>query len=117
MTADSADNEFQMLKEKVIAAIAKQKSIPEDVITMESTFEDLNVDSLDALEILFELEDDLDVDIPDTAARALRNVGEVVEGLVKLRAGEEIEIPEAEETEAGPAVGSEPDARPSVSES
>ena len=103
MTDNTSDSDFQALKEKVIAAIAKHKSLPEEMVTLESTFEDLGVDSLDALEILFELEDDLDVSIPDTAARALKNVGEVVVGLQKLQAGEELDLPEPE-----PAAGSQP---------
>jgi len=72
--------------DKVINTIAKQKEIPPDSITLTSKFEDLNVDSLDATEILFELEDELDVDIPNDQAREMRDVGQVVAGLEKLLA-------------------------------
>jgi acyl carrier protein len=76
--------------EKVAQAIATQKQCPVESITLESKFEDLGVDSLDAAEILFELEDSLDVDIPDGPARSMRAVHQVVDGLEKLVAGEEI---------------------------
>jgi len=76
----------RMVLDKVIDAIAKQKEMPRDSITLDSKFEDLGVDSLDAMEILFELEDDLDIDIPNDEAREMRDVRQVVEGLDKLLA-------------------------------
>jgi acyl carrier protein len=81
---------FAIVAEKVAA----QKSIEVDVISMDSKFEDLGVDSLDAMEVLFELEEELDLDIPDTAARSMRTVSDVVEGLGKLARGEEIVLPD-----------------------
>jgi len=104
--AASSDNR-EMVLEKVIEAIADQKEHPREMITADSKFEDLGVDSLDAMEILFKLEEELDVDIPNDAARAMRTVGQVVEGLQKLLAGEEIVLPDAEPASAeNPAPGS-----------
>ena len=84
--------------EKVAAAIAEQKDIDPSTVTMDATFESLGVDSLDGMEALFELEEALDVDVPDKAARSLltpqTSVRAVVEGLGKLIRGEEIEVPE-----------------------
>ena len=84
---------FAIVAEK----IAAQKEIEADTISLDSKFEDLEVDSLDAMEILFELEEELDLDIPDMAARAMRTVDDVVDGLGKLIRGEEIELPELPE--------------------
>jgi acyl carrier protein len=78
----------------VIEKVAEQKSIDASEISIDSKFEDLGVDSLDAMEILFELEEELDVDIPDTAARSMRTMSDVVEGLGKLVRGEEIVLPD-----------------------
>ena len=90
--------------EKVAAAIAEQKDIDPGTVTMDATFESLGVDSLDGMEALFELEEALDVDVPDQAARSLltpqTSVRAVVEGLGKLTRGEEIEVPEAPSGEA-----------------
>lgn len=84
--------------EKVATAIAEQKDIDPSEVTMDATFESLAVDSLDGMEALFELEEALDVDVPDKAARTLltpqTTVREIVEGLGKLTRGEEIEIPD-----------------------
>ena len=78
----------------VAKKVAEQKEIEVSEIALDSKFEDLGVDSLDAMEILFELEDELDLDIPDQAARAMRTVADVVDGLGKLARGEEIEVPD-----------------------
>ncbi len=94
MNNPAAGDNTQMVLDKVIDAIVKQKELPRDAITKDSNFEDLGLDSLDATEILFELEDELDVDIPNEAAREMKDVGMVVDGLVRLMAGETIDIPE-----------------------
>ena len=70
------------------------KEIPADTITLDKTFEELGVDSLDAMEMLFLMEEELDISMPDAAARAMRNVRQVVEAVDKLLKGEELEVPE-----------------------
>ena len=55
--------------EKVREIIADKLSINEDEITMDSSFlEDLNADSLDIVELIMALEDELDMEIPDEDA-------------------------------------------------
>jgi acyl carrier protein len=84
--------------EIVAAKIAEQKDIDPSAVSIDATFESLAVDSLDGMEALFELEEALDVDVPDQAARSLltpqTTVRAVVEGLGKLTRGEEIEVPD-----------------------
>ena len=93
--------------EKVAAAVAEQKGIDACEVRIDSTFESLGMDSLDAFEIIFELEDALDVDIPDGPARAMRNVQDVVDGLGKLVRGEELTVPEPPATDAEDGVSAE----------
>ncbi len=65
--------------EKVRSLIAEKLSINEDDITMESAFiEDLNADSLDIVELIMALEDELDMEIPDEEAEKFVTVGDVV---------------------------------------
>lgn len=65
--------------EKVKALIADKLSINEDEITMESAFvDDLNADSLDIVELIMALEDELDMEIPDDEAEKFVTVGDVV---------------------------------------
>jgi acyl carrier protein len=70
--------------EKVIATIAKSKKIPVETITLDSKFEELKIDSLDGLNLFFDLEEAFDITIPDDRARQMRTVREVVEALELL---------------------------------
>jgi acyl carrier protein len=74
------------LTQKVIAEIASVKRIPTERISVDSTFEELAVDSLDATNLLFALEEEFGVSIPDAEARAIRNVRGAVEQVQRLLA-------------------------------
>jgi acyl carrier protein len=69
---------------KVVASIAKIKEIAPEKVGMNSTFEDLKMDSLDGLDLFFELEEAFDLTIPDARVRSLRTVGNVAEEIEKL---------------------------------
>jgi acyl carrier protein len=45
--------------------IAKEANIERDKITLESTLKDLEIQSLDAVQILFEIEDHFKITMPD----------------------------------------------------
>ena len=66
---------------RAIDAIAKAKNRPAGEISAESTFEQLGIDSLDSIEILFQLEEEFDLEIPDEVAQGMDSVGEVIEAL------------------------------------
>ena len=72
------------LASKVIAVIAKAQRIPPETITVDSTFEQLKIDSLDGINIVFALESEFGIDIPDEAAQNLNSVRETVDGIAKL---------------------------------
>lgn len=69
---------------KVMEIIAKQKRIPSDQVTIDSTFQELGLDSLDAVNILFELEGEFNISISDEQARQIKNVRQMVEGVSSL---------------------------------
>jgi len=75
------------LTEKVLSAIATTKRIPREQVTVDSTLEGLGMDSLDQLNLLFALESDFNISIPDEEAKTIRTVREMVEGVRKLVAG------------------------------
>jgi acyl carrier protein len=72
------------LNTRVFAVIAKAQRIPIETISLESTFEELKIDSLDGINIVFELENTFDVTIPDEGVQNMRTVRETVEGIRKL---------------------------------
>jgi acyl carrier protein len=71
---------------RVAQVIAKTQHIPAESVTIDKSFEELNIDSLDGINILFALESEFDVDIPDDAAKKIRSVREMVEGIEQLLA-------------------------------
>jgi acyl carrier protein len=72
------------LTSKVIAGIAAVKRIPVESITIDSTFEQLAMDSLDAMNLLFALEEEFGVSIPDEAANSIKDVRSTVSGVEQL---------------------------------
>ena len=69
---------------RVTGVIARTQKIPPETVTIDKSFEELKIDSLDGINILFALEGEFDVDIPDDAARNIRTIREMVEGIEKL---------------------------------
>ena len=69
---------------RVLKVIATSKRIPLDTVSIDSEFQQLGIDSMDAVEILFALENEFDVSIPDDAVRNVRNVRQMCEGVEKL---------------------------------
>lgn len=74
------------LTARVIAEIASVKRIPAENITVDSTFDELAIDSLDATNLLFSLEEEFGVSIPDAEARQIRDVRGAVDQVERLLA-------------------------------
>lgn len=83
------------LAQRVIAVIASTQHIPVDTITIDKTFEELKIDSLDGINILFAVENEFNISIPDDAAQSIRTVRQMVEGIRKLleHGGGQAEVP------------------------
>ena len=66
--------------EKVKEVIMDQLSVDEDAIKLETSFiDDLGADSLDIVELIMALEEEFDMQIPDSEAEKISTVGDVVE--------------------------------------
>jgi len=65
--------------EKIKSIVADQLGISEDEITMDTSFEDLNADSLDIVELIMSLEEEFGIEIPDEDAEKLTTVKAAVE--------------------------------------
>ena len=72
------------LTERVRGIIATAQHLPQDKIAADSTFEELGIDSLDGINILFAVENEFNINIPDEAAQNIRSVRDVVDGIAKL---------------------------------
>lgn len=66
--------------EKVKKIIAEKLDIEEDRITLEASFrQDLGADSLDTYELIYALEEELGIQIPDEKANEFETVGNAVD--------------------------------------
>jgi acyl carrier protein len=74
------------LQTRVVKVVAKTQRIPLETVSIDSTFEDLKIDSLDGINLIFALESEFNVDIPDEDARATRSVRQMAEGIAQLLA-------------------------------
>ena len=72
------------IEERIINTIAKVRRMNPEKITLDSTFEQLEVDSLDALDILFQLEKELNISIPENIASEIRSVRDAVNKLAEV---------------------------------
>ena len=66
---------------KISEIVADQLGITPDTITRETTFGDLDADSLDVVEVIMALEDEFGVEIPDEVAVKFKNIGDVVDDI------------------------------------
>jgi acyl carrier protein len=80
------------LIQRVLKVIAASKRIPPETVTIDSEFQQLNIDSMDAVEILFALENEFDINIPDDQVRGITSVRGMCEGLEKLIAAKTSQI-------------------------
>ncbi len=75
------------ITDKVLDVIVSVKHLRRDAVTETSSLAELGFDSLDTINLLFELEETFHVSIPDEQARRVRTVRDIVEGIEKLMAG------------------------------
>lgn len=76
-----------MIFEKVKRIIANKLTISNpDSITLESTLsDDLDADSLDAVEIIMAVEDEFSIEIPDEYAERFKSVSDIVSFVEKQK--------------------------------
>jgi acyl carrier protein len=74
----------QDIEQRVIQVIAATQHMPVESIQPASTFEELKIDSLDGINIVFALENEFDISIPDEAAKSIRGVPDIVDGIARL---------------------------------
>lgn len=63
---------------KVKEIIADQLEVAIDKLRMETTFEDIDADSLDIVELVMALEEEFDLEISDQEIENIKTVGDVV---------------------------------------
>ena len=78
----------KIMKEKilnsVIVAIAKQKHMAPKTITNESRLDELGVTSLDAITIVYDIEEEFDIEVPGDVLENMLSVQDIVDGICEL---------------------------------
>ena len=71
--------------DKVKDIIVDKLGIDEEKVTPEASFkDDLGADSLDIAELVMELEDEFDMEIPDEEAEKINTVGDALDFIDKI---------------------------------
>jgi len=66
------------IQQKLMEIVRKEKSLPDDKLALDTPLADAGIDSLDALTILFAIEETFHISIPDDKARAMKTLGDMV---------------------------------------
>lgn len=78
------DQELDNVGAEVIRVIAQTQRIPAQSISLNSTFDELKIDSLDAINIVFGLENAFGINIPDEGLRTMKSVRDAAVGVDRL---------------------------------
>ncbi len=70
--------------EKVINIICEQLDISNKGMTLESTFESLDADSMDLVELVMAFEEEFDIEISDDEIEKIKTIGDVVDVIESL---------------------------------
>lgn len=75
------------VSERVINIVAEQLGVDKEKIKPETSFvNDLGADSLDTVELVMELEEEFNVNIPDDAAEKIETVGQAIQFIENAQA-------------------------------
>lgn len=69
-----------MLK-KIKSIIVEQLVLDPSDIKLDTTFDSLDIDSIDAVDIIMAIEDEFDVEIPDEVAESFNSISDIIKYL------------------------------------
>ena len=72
------------IEETVTSIIRKEKEIPPESLQPSTLLAEAGIDSLDALTILFAIEEHFKITISDEQSRAIRTFGDMIDTIEKL---------------------------------
>lgn len=76
------------IEQRVVDIVAEQLGVEKEKINRDSNFvNDLGADSLDTVELVMELEEEFEINIPDDAADKIQTVGQAIDHIEQATAG------------------------------
>ena len=85
----------ETIQDRVLKVIATTQRLPTERVTPDSSFEELGIDSMDSINILFDLESEFDIEIDDEDAKKIRTIPEMVAGVTSLVEAKESTSPKS----------------------
>jgi acyl carrier protein len=73
----------EIIFNKIATLLSSKKGINKELISIEQSFEDLGLDSLDAVELISNLEDEFNVTLPNIELQQIKTIRQAVEGIKK----------------------------------
>jgi acyl carrier protein len=70
--------------QRILRIIAETQRKDPAQVTIDSSFEELGIDSMDGINIIFALENEFNINVPDEEVKNIRSVRDVVEGVIRL---------------------------------
>lgn len=69
------------IEQRLVEIVRKEKNIPADLLQSGTELAATGIDSLDALTILFAIEEEFHISIPETLARAMKTFKDMVDAV------------------------------------
>ena len=67
------------MEQKLVEIVRREKNLPIESLAPEAQLADAGIDSLDALTLLFAIEEEFKISIPDDRARAMKTFGDIAD--------------------------------------
>jgi acyl carrier protein len=77
----------EIVFKKIATLLSTKKGVNKELISIDSTFEELGLDSLDSIELIADMEDEFNVTIPNTELQGIKSIRNAVDGLSKALNG------------------------------
>ena len=84
MPEEMTARENDELTQKVLRIVADTQRKDVNLVRIDSTFEELGIDSMDGVNIVFALENEFDVNVPDEEVKNIRSIKDMVDGVRRL---------------------------------
>ena len=81
------------LQQRVLSIIAETQRKDPALVTIDSSFEELGIDSMDGVNIIFALENEFNINVPDEEVKTIKSIRDMVEGVRRLTAASQPEQP------------------------
>ena len=73
--------------EKIATLLSTKKGLNKELISIDSSFEELGLDSLDSIELIADMEEAFNVTIPNTELQGIKSIRNAEDGLSKALNG------------------------------